>query len=284
MAKTRGKQLVQASSPPLPRHPSSIWIGPSDLELGWLFSQVSRVTPTISLDQPDHWKAFSHQLDPTHVWIASRTRTDEVIESYERIGKQWPNAKVGVLLGAWWPGQRRCQPLPEMLESFYWYEWWDRILPWMGLAEDADTHGPAFRKPESMVPATRLARILAMSSLWVKPRPMQVLVTSADGTAEDMWGSLFSAMDMPVCFRRVEEPLPRSAWDIHVVDAASWLGEIPADEYRTFLQRSRLPGTKCLVRTAFPSWEEWQNWLAAGADWIVGSPFQISGLAQLLAA
>lgn len=284
MAKTRGKQMVQPSSPPLPRNRSSIWIGPSDFELGWLYSQISRATPTLSLDQPDRWSAFAHQLDPTHVWIASRSRTDEVMGTYARISQQWPNAKVGVLLGAWWPGQRRCQPLPESLESFYWYEWWDRILPWLNQAEDCDSNDRPLRRPETMVPAARLDRILATSSSWVENRRMQVLVTSADGTAEEMWGTLFAAMQMKVCYRRAEEPLPRSVWDLHVVDAASWLGKISPDEYRSLLQRSRLPAAQFLVRTAFPSWEEWQNWLTAGADWIVASPFQISGLVRLLAA
>lgn len=35
-----------------------------------------------------------------------------------------------LILGDFWPGHRRTRPLPEELNTFYWYELFDKVLPW----------------------------------------------------------------------------------------------------------------------------------------------------------
>ncbi len=38
---------------------------------------------------------------------------------------------IAAVLGEDWQGHRRTFPLPDSLEAFYWYQWFDGVLPWI---------------------------------------------------------------------------------------------------------------------------------------------------------
>jgi hypothetical protein len=44
----------------------------------------------------------------------------------------WGNhVPLAFLLGNDWHGHRRTSPLPDGIPTFYWYQWYDRIYPWL---------------------------------------------------------------------------------------------------------------------------------------------------------
>ena len=47
--------------------------------------------------------------------------------------KPKPNQSLAIaaVLGEDWQGHRRTFPLPDSLETFYWYQWFDGVLPWI---------------------------------------------------------------------------------------------------------------------------------------------------------
>lgn len=287
-----GASEPASSSAPEIEEVRCLWLGDSASELGWFRDRLIAAWPTLSLETARLQAAFANHIHPTHLFLASRSRSDSLVDNYADARAKWPNSEIVVVLGAWWTGHRRCQPLPDSWVTHYWYEWWDRthalIQPRQLLAPDA------LEVPSGW--NARIARIRSELGHWeaesnrvsTKDRISKLaLVTCADRTAQEMWETILSGFGFQPIFRRNGDPIPQASWSVHVVDAASYMVDAAHTDLAALskmLQRDRLPFAKCLVRTGFPEYAGWRHWQAAGADWIVGSPCHMLGLKRILAS
>jgi hypothetical protein len=118
------------------------WWGPSQGPWEWIQSQFERTT-LVNRQTVDHWLngsreredcsrrvvliGIEHRSDREPLaWLEQRLLSDK--SSQEKFST---NPPLGILLGNDWHGHRRTHPLPEGIPTFYWYQWYDRIFPWL---------------------------------------------------------------------------------------------------------------------------------------------------------
>ena len=184
---------------------SCLWLGPHQAEFAWVLQKLAPLWPTLVFDDPRLTETFGTQMSPSHVLVASRNRTDPIEPTFDFVHRHWPKAQPVLILGAWWPGHRRCQPLPETIPSFYWYQWWDALLP--RFASTTTKPLPTVANGKGGL-APRLQRILNADPLPEMPGPRLALITCGDRTADGMWETVLQSLGYLTVFRRPDDPIP----------------------------------------------------------------------------
>jgi hypothetical protein len=245
--------------------------------------------------------------------VAIESRFDPSLELIARLEQQSaPNdPKEGclpwaVVLGEAWVGHRRTNPLPETLQSFYWYELYDRLIPWIiGLSHSADVvasttevSGNANKRrvsprvlrviDTSVSIGSRLKNQAAISN------PIRLaIVVSETATTRQLWYDALTSHGIQ-CLATTPENV--DLWtkpDVIIVDLeteplamqeAQVSSEI--ESRRVTLARklsTQFPDATLLVADAFPRWETWSDLRQAGADILVAKPYQMTGILDTLA-
>lgn len=208
---------------------------------------------------------------------------------------------TGVLLGDDWVGHRRTNPLPETLLTFYWYELYDRVLPWLGdLSNSSQTEQAletnAAGSKRKVGP--RVQRVID-TSLSIESRlgcyasaGQLALVVAETAATRQLWCETLARHEIQSV---ATTPQNLSLWtkpDFIVVDLESEPLEVrklhansedgsPTEKLIEKLA-SQFPEAALLVADAFPRWENWLDLKRAGADILVPKPFQLTGILDTL--
>ena len=292
------------------------WYGPTHDYWGWMLGHFRDVT-LLTDRNVNAWiaaqSASTHgeANSPAAFLIASDSRFDSQIEfarHFEQtVAPKQPNAMQlawCALLGDDWVGYRRTQPLPETMQTFYWYELYDRVFPWLkstsrsadsAVTSDADTSGTRRRiSPRvqrciesSMAIEGRLQQIAARSS------SMELaLVITETTTTRQLWNDALTEQGVK-CFSTTPDNL--DVWanpDLIVVDLESEplavrksidrAGSSNAREDLIHRLSLQFPEAIILTTEGFPRWETWNSLRESGADLIVAKPFQMTGIFDTL--
>ena len=243
--------------------------------------------------------------------VAIDSRFDPSLELVKRIEQNAaPNhakessVSWAVVLGEDWVGHRRTHPLPESLQSFYWYELFDRLIPWLvGLSYSADhlasteLSGNAKKRPVSprvqrvIDTSVTIASRLKDGSACLKPIRM-AMVVSETATTRQLWLDSLTMHDIQCLATTPENVDVWTTPDIIVVDLESEPLEMQQTRIETGLESPRVtlvrklsnqfPDATLLVADAFPRWEIWSQLRQAGADILVAKPYQLTGILDSL--
>jgi hypothetical protein len=202
------------------------------------------------------WQSFktlsNYPWSPSVILLAIASRNASVESCAKSIQQQFPAAKVGLVLGEWWTGHSRTWRIIENFPSFYWYQVWDRIVPF---ALDS--------RSSSSPHDSRLAQ--------------RAVVMSDAAETRQLWREIFADQAM-VCFacRRPNEA-PEGEADVVVLDAIEQFSEAEVQLVRRIYPDARIAGL-----FGFPRWSVASRYIESGCDIVAGKPFNAAGLLQSL--
>ncbi len=290
------------------------WLGPTNNYWGWIlghFRDVSLLTER----NFEAWLASQSQSVPddkrrSALLVAVESRFSDTLDLWHAIEqtdepeKRARMVTVCGLLGDDWVGHRRTFPLSENLQSFYWYEFYDRILPWLfSLSEP--TQAASVRSPMNAAGKRRISPRVQRwidTSLAIERRTIGgaavaksfklALVVTETATARQLWCDAFSSQNVQ-CLATT--PCNLKIWatpEVIVVDLESEPLAVREDSLRadhearaeTLVRQlvSQFPDAIILVTVSFPRWEAWDSLRECGADIIVAKPFQLTGIFDTL--
>lgn len=301
------------------------WFGPQHSQWEWMlghFRDVVRLTEY----NVDEWfgsrlklrsqaigeSQATGEMNPLPVLlIAIESRFDPSLEMIKRLEQnaapndlQQCSVPWAVVLGDDWVGHRRTHPLPESLQTFYWYELYDRLLPWLiGLSHPAN--GVASADPSGNTHKRRVSprvqRIIDTSvsigsrleseATGLNPIRMAMLV-SETATTRQLWCNALNTQGIQGLATTPDNVDLWTTPDLIVIDLESEPLELQQSRVAMGLECPRLslvrrlsnlfPDATLLVADAFPKWETWLILREAGADILVAKPFQLTGVFDTL--
>lgn len=293
------------------------WFGPTHNQWDWILGHLRQVTLLTERNVGDWFASQSHashsnQANSTPVLIAAiESRFEPAVDLVKSLDQSVvPNPTKALsmpwcgLLGDDWVGHRRTYPLPETMQSFYWYEWYDRVLPWLVDQSNGRTSKPVTDPDASTNPRKLSPRVqrLIDASLSMDHRLRcnksngnsikMALVVTATATTRQLWSDALSRHEIQ-CVATTPENL--ELWanpDMLVVDIESepWIVRERQKTGENGCARSHLvrrlaiqfPKATMIVADAFPRWETWKTLIDCGADLIVAKPFQLPGILDTL--
>lgn len=193
-----------------------------------------------------------------------------------------------LLLGESWIGHRRTFPLPESLQSFYWYELFDRLLPALDVHQES---GGELSEINTGERGLRVARWIALGERFRNQewKNNRVVVVADSTTTHQMWRETLqdqfgSVLGVDLCdFGRFRfqpdtvlidfDPPPSG----HQNPACEAVSEKVSDTVQTV--RDRFPDAMRVVASNFPRWNDWERWSESGADILIPKPGCLFGLA-----
>ena len=183
-----------------------------------------------------------------------------------------------VILGEDWTGHRRTCPLHEGNVSFYWYELFDQLLPWVSTLLPTSVH----------LSDRRVDRILESASRPIAPSSLNTsaLIRTDIATDSELWRDLLSAMgimplDLPwngrgarvspdVIIMDLEER-PRASVSSSTARIDRWI-----EEWSDL--KTRFPEAMRVAVDSFPRWDDWKQLMEIGVDVLLPKPFSPYGL------
>jgi len=288
------------------------WYGPSHDYWGWMLSHFRDVTLLTERNVED-WLSFQSQASnqashASALLIAIDSRIEPeigLIKQFEQhvapVDSKTRAVPTGIILGEDWVGHRRTNPLPETLLTFYWYELYDRLLPWLGDLSPAQV---AANETESNTAGSkrkvspRVQRVID-TSLAIESRlgcsisaGQLALVVADTAATRQMWCETLARHEIQSV---ATTPQNLSLWtkpDFIVVDIESepmivrmqcGTSENASPEERLVEKLAgQFPDATLLVADAFPRWGNWLRLKRAGADILIAKPFQLTGILDTL--
>ena len=289
------------------------WFGPIHDHWDWILGHFREVTLLTDRNVEDWISLHSQAADSngprlTHaLLIAMESRFESAVDFVK--GLEQPVAPVdlktcampwGVLLGDDWVGHRRTFPLPETFPTFYWYELFDRVLPWLlNLSVDALTESSKVSSNSigNRRVSPRVQRLidtsLAIESRLKNRKPNAnsvdlALVVTETATARQLWCDAFARYKIQCV---ATTPTQFELWakpDVIVIDIESeplvvrerLLAEGRGGPRASLVRQvaQQFPDAIIVVAEPFPRWDNWKILKQLGADIIVAKPFQIAGI------
>lgn len=267
------------------------WMGRVDGYWGWLLNHFTRVHH-LDASGLDSWIAEQHSEKV--LCIGLEGRQDPSIDFFNRLvgdhrletsrpkgrRKQSPtplSMQWCALLGESWAGHRRTHPLHESIRSFYWYELYDRLLPWLAMERVGESAGAAVK--QSRVDGWIHA---AEASTSFRAYGTKALVLTEAATAANMWLDILNSMGIFAVDLELSDLRLRMEPELVVLDLdrkplgsgddaeriAGWIRRV----------RSRFPASMLVLADPFPRWSHWQCWFSSGVDVLLPKPFSSLGL------
>ena len=299
------------------------WFGPKEEAWEWILKHFEDLT--ILREQDIESWISQRRIDSLGemnrrcaLMLASDFRSDPIVELVRRIEQRGApeSSPMGIvpcclLLGTDWSGHRRTQPLPETWHTFYWYELYDRLFPWLaGIANsDSCTKLPAEAPPSGnrkvsprvqrwidSALATKNRRTVAdRSNSESNSRPPSIhmaLILAENADTRAVWTDGLSRRNIH-CVCTV--PTQLDVWvqpDIIIVD----LDRPPkvatrngcSDKFDTELESTldqlnrQFPNAFQVVADPFPRWQTWERLHESGADFLIGKPYCLDGILDSL--
>lgn len=300
------------------------WFGPQDESWEWILKHFRDVTNLREQDI-ESWLA-QHRVDGggeinsrCAFLLASNFRTDPVGELIRRFEQRAApdSSPIGsvpwcLLLGTDWSGHRRTQPLPETWHTFYWYELYDRLFPWLASTANSDSG----RMPPAETPQSGNRKISPRVQRWIDsalamknrrtvanpfdsesnslpPSIHLALILTENAETRALWTDGLSRRNIH-CVCTV--PTQLNIWaqpDIIIVDLErppmKWADRNGVRDSFTIELESTLdklnrqfPNACQVVADPFPRWQTWERLNASGADFLIGKPYSLDGILDSL--
>lgn len=283
------------------------WFGPANEQWEWILSHFGDV---VLLRKQDTHDWFASRTEKTSSRSALLIASDSRFDEYVEFAKDWErdcqpnltNANVvpmGVVLGEDWCGHRRTNPLPELWNCFYWYELYDRLLPWLAghqepvesssLVGATSSHSKRKVGPrvQRCIDDAKSLEIRNEGCLQMLDQGETALVVTESATIRQLWFDAFGRLGLPVV---ATSPSRLDLW-IHPTIIVLDLDALPlasATEHLEFRLEivvdlaKRFPSASLVVTDPFPRWEKWKVHLDAGANILIPKPFQFLGALNTL--
>jgi hypothetical protein len=293
------------------------WLGPQQQQWAWILEHFRNVIP-LSDTNVQEWiegRASSTQRDcRSCLVIAIDSRFDRSVEWLteftQRIASSALSAlPVCILLGEDWVGHRRTFPLPDSIQTFYWYELYDRVLPLLRglttntLEKTSRATLPSLSNNDSSNKRKISVRVQSWidSSVAIEERisdieaklPMALVVAYTASTRQ-LWCEAFahhriqSMSTTPdnlsfwvqpnVIVLDLEcEPLSKQSIDGNDLAVSKLHTQVAA-------LANQFPDATLVVADAFPRWESWRSLHQLNADILIPKPFCFTGLLDTLAS
>lgn len=288
-------------------HPLVVgWYGPSDGPWEWI---QSRFKQTMILDERslEDWLTTTPARSESRskvLLVAMENRSDANMLARIEPHLTSPPASsslvtangttptpMAIILGDDWHGHRRTYPLPERMLSFYWYQWYDRIFPWLS---EISGHG---LKARTATPKRKTAIVSASDTApwrvswsmdrtqWqasmLKESQLQgsiAWILTDHGDQRDLWRDTCESVGMRVVASRLDSDPPWIDPQLIVVDCVSRSGETDRlIETAIGASRQRHPDAMLSVVASFPTWAQWSHWQSLGVDAILPRPAALQG-------
>ncbi|MCY2980822.1 MAG: hypothetical protein NTU79_19330 [Planctomycetota bacterium] len=251
--------------------------------------------------------------------LASDFRTDRIVELVRRLEQRGApeSSPMGfvpwcLLLGTDWSGHRRTQPLPETWHTFYWYELYDRLFPWLAGIANSDSGS----KPPAIAPLAGNRKVSPRVQRWIdsalamknrrtvadrsssesnsRPQSIQLaLILAENADTRAVWTDGLSRRNIH-CVCTV--PTQLDIWvqpDIIIVDLDRPPLKVAArngfgDKFDTALESTldqlnrQFPKACRVVADPFPRWQTWERLYDSGADFLIGKPYCLDGILDSL--
>lgn len=233
---------------------------------------------------------LEHRSDPKLAWVldfVSKTNKKQTATTKRTaVSKKAKHRSMACILGEDWAGHRRTFPLPESIETYYWYQWYDQVLAWVGWESASEqTLSSGLRVGRIETDADRFLR-------WQKSKQAHAMlsnkiawvVSDQDSSVELLQESLESYGIRAIGSRADQVPGVFVA-DLVIVEMSSrngsefTCGEIH-DAQKEFLTqiRRRQPGAFMVVTDGFVQMGRWESYRQLGVDAVVGRPWSLQGL------
>ena len=183
-----------------------------------------------------------------------------------------------VVLGEEWAGHRRTQPLAEGIVSFYWYELFDQVFPWLSAIHSDAVH----------LSVRRVDRIMDAASRSTAPGVSDTfaLIRTDNATDSELWSDSLAqigvlSLDLPWNGRGA-----RISPDVIIVDLEerprASLGQPNERMVRCIEEwsdlQNRFPHAMRVAVDSFPRWTDWKQLVEIGIDVLLPKPFSTFGL------
>ena len=289
------------------------WFGPTNDYWEWILGHFRDVSLLTARNVED-WVLLqsnalrSNKLARPALLVAIESRFDpavDFIRGYEQAVAPKDNKTQTlpwcVLLGDDWVGHRRTYPLAESLQTFYWYELHDRLLPWLidaSPAASTESSADSANAVGKRRTSPRVQRLIDVSlSLDGKrndcksaSNPIELaLVVTETAAMRQLWCEAFARYKIQCV---ATTPTFVDLWakpDVIVIDIESEplvVRQRQLDCGRTGCLVRKLaeqfPDSIIVVADPFPRWENWKILRESGADILVGKPFQLAGIRSSL--
>jgi CheY-like chemotaxis protein len=218
------------------------------------------------LDRRARDKHLSSSNVPTRVLVSSLLRSDPVAEVISTLKSGLPNCFVHCVLGQWWVGHKRTQPMPPGSSAFYWYELYDLLFPEL--------------KTQSQLPI--LSDVNAPGTVSFE----SALICSDNPELRRMWSELLQQDGIHAVALIDFDAVPESEFNYVLVDVDSNHSAILSgtgnqqDGLSKLVAtlRKRCPRAVIATLLGFPQWQAALGALESGANIVAGKPCRISGL------
>jgi hypothetical protein len=260
------------------------WCGSQAEGLGWLSARCNsidevKLTESISIQSIDAMCT----LHPRRLILSVENRLDYPLAEIQHLQRNWPEVPFALAVGSWFDGSRRTGIGATSHLSLPWYRWWDGWQQWL-VGSNAKLLNPW--------PQVNLN----CSLVGLVSRPFTtttgVILSNCRHTAEG-WRAGFkvdpdrahvvTSRAFPIYLSQVVSLTPDWVlWDDTCLDtfAGTDCRSEVVELFRTI--RARFPDVVLLAATSMPRWEDWQQWMLAGANELIPKPSQSSLLAEEL--
>ena len=283
------------------------WWGPSHGPWEWIQSQFERTT-LLNHQTIDDWVHGPRDRDPSFkrvvlLGIEHRTDTDPVewleqqhLSEESSRKTSIASSEIGIILGNDWHGHRRTHPLPDRSPTFYWYQWYDRIFPWLSefVALDSTESNAASRRKRASHKQSGASQSHSTSARiqWLMDRsqwqssmlgneqqnhPLAWVITDHRDQSE-LWQDTCQSVGMRVVSSRWDRDPPSLQPQLIVVDCVSRSDcSKPTIDSATRAAREQYPEAFLAVVSSFPNWREWSEWQQLGVDAVLPRPAALQG-------
>lgn len=240
-------------------------------------------------------------------------RSDPRIRVWQSLLASFPNSSkcIATVLGSDWQGHRRTCPLPDSVESFYWFQLCDRILPWVLYSNELRQQMPlqSQRLPQSKrgVASTlgsggnsksitasggtqpRVQRWLEVNRWYPKAltqlanRNAIAWIVSDHREQRMAWQDTLVGYGIQTVASRPDDAQFWATPNFIVVDCVSRdahpSGTVP-DSLTKFIvdARGMYPDAFLVFVDPFPAWRRWEWLLDLGVDALIPRPFDFAGI------
>lgn len=227
--------------------------------------------------EPDSLRIQAHADKPSVIFIASASRVDAITGAMERIVTSFPSVPVRLVLGEYWAGHRRTQPInldPKAASTAYWYQTHDLLIPTAldYIEREAEARERPGSEPKTPDDSQLLPGRLRVSA---SNGSGHALVVSDHGENRRLWLDLLPSYGFQAVAAFGEQDLPEGRFDVVILDNFSDVGPEAVAKLRRVY-----PEAVLAAGFGFPTWSVVEPCLAAGIEVVFGKPFQPAGLVR----
>jgi hypothetical protein len=232
---------------------------------------------------------LEHRNDPKLNWVldlaSKATKRPAVGKSSKR--DAWnKHRSIACVLGEDWAGHRRTFSLPESIETFYWYQWYDQVLAWVGWGPTEDqtlSSGPRVGRIEKDVDRFLRWRKSKQTNATLSNKIAWVI--SDQGSSVELWQALLESYGIRTIGSRSDQLHGVFEADLVIIETSSrntsqYTCSDLHDDQREFLSqiRHQQPGAFMVVTEGFVKMSRWEGYRRLGVDAVVGRPWSLQGL------